>query len=141
MTPEQKGIVRSTWAQIVPIADATAALFYGRLFELDPGARRLFRATDMRMQGNSFVQMITVAVNGLDDIDRIAPALESLGRRHVDYGVEAADYDTVGAALLWAIEKVLGAGWTPGVREAWAETYVILSGIMRRGAGAVEAFA
>jgi nitric oxide dioxygenase len=36
MTPDQKQLVQSTWEKVLPIADAAAAPFYGRLFELDP---------------------------------------------------------------------------------------------------------
>ena len=32
-----------------------------------------------------------------------------------DYGVKAGDYGSVGAALLWTLEKGLGADWTPGL--------------------------
>jgi hypothetical protein len=38
MTPEEKALVQSTFAQLVPIADQAASLFYARLFEtLDCG--------------------------------------------------------------------------------------------------------
>jgi hypothetical protein len=48
MTPDQKRLVRETWKQVAPMADAAADLFYRRLFEIDPTTRELFRATDMR---------------------------------------------------------------------------------------------
>jgi hemoglobin-like flavoprotein len=32
----------------------------------------------------------------------------ALAKRHVDYGVKAADYTPVGAALLWTLEQGLG---------------------------------
>jgi hemoglobin-like flavoprotein len=47
MTPEQKRLVEDTWKQLASIADAAAEIFYGRLFEIDPTTRKLFRATDM----------------------------------------------------------------------------------------------
>ena len=36
MTPEQIALVQSSFAAVRPIADVAAALFYDRLFELDP---------------------------------------------------------------------------------------------------------
>jgi nitric oxide dioxygenase len=36
----------------------------------------------------------------------------------------------VGEALLWTLEKGLGAGWTPAVAEAWTAAYTTLSGFM-----------
>jgi hemoglobin-like flavoprotein len=134
VTPEQKVIVRQTWAEIVPIADATAALFYQRLFTIDPPARRLFGSKDMRVQGNQFMQMLSIFVRSLDELATMEPAIESCGRRHVGYGVLASDYDGVGRALLWAVEQVLGAGFTPAVRDAWAEAYRTLAATMQRAA-------
>jgi len=42
MTPEQARLVMDSWDKVAPIADLAADLFYGRLFELDPGLRPLF---------------------------------------------------------------------------------------------------
>ena len=57
MTPEQKALVRSSFEQIAPAADTAAALFYGRLFELDPALKPLFRG-DMQAQGRMLMQAL-----------------------------------------------------------------------------------
>ena len=44
MTDTQKTLVQDTFAMVAPITDQAAALFYGRLFELDPSLRPLFKA-------------------------------------------------------------------------------------------------
>ena len=41
-TPTQTALVQSSFAIIAPIADDAAALFYQRLFEIDPSLRRMF---------------------------------------------------------------------------------------------------
>lgn len=133
MTPEQRRLVQTTWVQVVPKSETAAALFYSRLFELEPAAARLFRR-DMREQGVLFMQMISVIVRGLDDLTSLTPAVRSLGRRHVGYGVETADYEAVGAAFLWALQRTLGDGFTPAVRAAWASTYQMVASIMREAA-------
>ena len=46
------------------------------------------------------------------------------------YGVTAAHYVPVGAALLWTLEKGLGRDFTPEVKAAWTETYTALAGVM-----------
>jgi hemoglobin-like flavoprotein len=50
MTPKRIQLVKSSFAKIAPVEDQTAALFYRRLFELDPDLRALFRG-DMATQG------------------------------------------------------------------------------------------
>lgn len=133
MTPEQRRLVQSTWVQVLPKSETAAALFYSRLFELDPGAARLFRR-DMREQGVLFMQMISVIVRGLDDLSALTPAVQALGQRHSTYGVEAADYEAVGTAFLWSLERTLGDGFTPATHAAWASTYQMVAAIMRRSA-------
>jgi hemoglobin-like flavoprotein len=132
MTPEQKRLVENTWKQVAPIADAAAEIFYGRLFEIDPTTRKLFRATDMVAQRKKLLQTLSFAINGLNDLDALASKVEDLGRRHARYGVTDAQYDSVGAALLWTLEQGLGQAWTPAVASAWTEVYQSLSRIMRK---------
>jgi len=138
MTPQQIYLVRSTWEQVVPIADPAAQLFYGRLFELKPELRGLFQHADMPEQRRQLIQMLAVGVVSLDKLDTIRPALENLGRRHVDYGVRDHHYDLVGAALLWTLEQGLGDGFTVSVRDAWTEAYAALATIMRTAAADAE---
>jgi hemoglobin-like flavoprotein len=134
MTPEQKRLLAETWKQVAPTADAAADMFYRRLFEIDPAARKLFRATEMVAQRKKLIQTLSFAINGLDDLDGLSTKVEDLGRRHAGYGVTDAHYDSVGAALLWTLEQGLGRAWTPEVAAAWTEVYGMLSGIMRNAA-------
>jgi hemoglobin-like flavoprotein len=135
MTPEQKTLVQSTWEQVVPISDTAAKLFYEKLFELDPNLRPLFKP-DMEEQRRVLMSTITFAVRGLDRLDEVVPAVQALGRRHVQYGVKNEDYDTVGAALLWTLGQGLGEGFTPEAEEAWATVYGILANTMKAAAAA-----
>jgi nitric oxide dioxygenase len=58
------------------------------------------------------------------------PAVRALGRRHAGYGVKPQHFTPVGAALLWTLEKGLGAAFTPEVKDAWATAYIVLSTTM-----------
>ena len=133
MDASQVALVRDSFAKVVPIADTAAALFYGRLFELDPALKPLFKG-DMVAQGKLLMQMIATAVGALDRLDTIVPAVEALGKRHANYGVAASHYDSVGTALLWTLGQGLGAAFTPEVKAAWTETYGILAGVMKKAA-------
>jgi len=133
MTPRQVDLVKSSFTRIMPIAGVAAALFYDKLFALDPTLKPLFKG-DMQEQGRKLMQMIATAVNGLDRIDQLVPAVQDLGRRHVAYGVQLNHYDSVGTALLWTLEKGLGSDFVPEVAEAWAETYAVLAGTMKAAA-------
>jgi hemoglobin-like flavoprotein len=123
--------VQDSFAKVAPIAETAAALFYGRLFELDPQLRHLFRS-DMRQQGRKLMQMLAVAVRGLGELEALVPAVQALGRRHAGYGVTSGHYATVAAALLWTLEQGLGSAFTSDVRDAWVEVYGVLASTMQQ---------
>lgn len=129
MTPRQIELVQQTFALVKPIADQAAALFYQRLFTLDPALRALF-THDMKEQGAKLMTTLGVVVAGLGKAETIIPAVQALARKHVGYGVKAEHYPTVGAALLWTLEQGLGPAFTPEVKEAWAAAYGLLTSVM-----------
>lgn len=133
MTPEQVVLVKNSWSMVTPIADKAAELFYGKLFELDPALKKLFKG-NMKEQGKKLMAMINTAVNGLDKLEAIVPAVEQLGVRHIAYGVKDKDYDTVGAALLWTLGAGLGEQFTPAVKDAWTNVYGVLATTMKAAA-------
>jgi len=133
ITPEQVTLVKDSWSKVVPIADQAAALFYGRLFDLDPSLEPMFKG-DMKEQGEKLMKMIAVAVDNLDKLDEIVPAVQDLGVKHLEYGVKNSQYDTVGAALLWTLGQGLGEGFTSEVKLAWADVYGLLASTMKDAA-------
>jgi nitric oxide dioxygenase len=138
MTPQQKELVQSSFAQVAPIAEQAAALFYGRLFELDPALKPLFRG-NIEEQGRKLMATLSVAVGSLNNLEALVPILQNLGRGHVAYGVKDSHYATVGEALLWTLEQGLGAGFTPDVKDAWVEVYTLVSSVMKEAAAQVKA--
>jgi hemoglobin-like flavoprotein len=131
MTTDQMKLVQESFAHVVPIVEPAAALFYARLFELDPQLRHLFRG-DMAEQGRKLMQMLAVAVRSLGELEAVVPAVQALGRRHAGYGVSVAQYATVADALLGTLEQALGGAFTSDVRDAWVEVYSLLANTMQQ---------
>ena len=131
MTPKQIALVQASWKQVQPIADQAAALFYSRLFTLEPSLKRLFKG-DMREQGRKLTQMISVAVNSLARLEAIAPAVRALGRRHAGYGVEPRHYALVEGALIWTLEQGLGRDFSEQAEDAWRTAYRVLATTMQQ---------
>lgn len=138
MTPEQIELVKSSWAKVLPIADTAAELFYGKLFNLDPSLKPLFKG-DMKEQGRKLMKMINTAVSSLDRLDAVLPGVQQLGIRHIAYGVKDEHYDTVGAALLWTLEAGLGEAFTTDTKAAWATVYGALADTMKTAAAEAAA--
>ena len=133
MTPENQSLVRDSFAKIEPIAPQAAAMFYDRLFVLDPSLKQLFKS-DMNEQGLMLMAMIGTVVANLGNLETIIPAAQDLGKRHATYGVQPRHYETVGAALLWTLEQGLGDAFTQPVKAAWTEAYTVLSSVMQKSA-------
>ena len=133
ITPQQKELVKKTWVMVVPIADTAAELFYGRLFELEPSYKAMFK-NDMTEQGKKLMKTINIAVEALDELEPLVPTLKQMGADHAGYGVKDRDYNVVGASLLWTLEKGLGEVFTDEVKNAWGAVYEVLVTVMKEGA-------
>jgi hemoglobin-like flavoprotein len=129
MTPEQVTAIQESFKKVAPISKEAAALFYGRLFEIAPAVKPLFRG-DMEEQGRKLMATLAVVVNGLDNLGAVLPAASARAKRHVAYGVEPAHYAPVGEALIWTLQRGLGAQWTPELAAAWGAAYTLLSEFM-----------
>jgi hemoglobin-like flavoprotein len=135
MNPMQIQLVQNSFQAVIPIQEKAAELFYGRLFELDPPLRSMFKG-DMVEQGRKLMKTLATVVRGLDNAQSVLPVVRDLGARHLDFGVTDDQYDTVGAALIWTLEQGLGDAFTSDVMNAWVEAYTLISNTMIEGANA-----
>jgi len=84
------------------------------------------------------MQMIGMTVQGLSVPDEVMGLVADLGRKHVEYGVVDAHYDTVRTALMWTLGQGLGAEFTPEVKAAWTEAYEFLAKVMKDAAAGTK---
>jgi len=129
MNRVQIALVQLSFEKILPRKEATAQMFYERLFQLDPSLRPLFK-TDLKEQGKKFMDMLELLVGGLLEFDDVVPALREMGERHIKYGAKPAHYWTLQTALLWTLEQVLGDEFTGETRQAWSDVYDLLARAM-----------
>jgi nitric oxide dioxygenase len=133
MTPQQVKLIQESFAKVAPIADTAASLFYGRLFEIAPEVRSMFKG-DIGEQGRKLMATLALAVNSLEKFDQLQPALTALAQRHAGYGVRDEHYAPVGMALIWTLEQGLGESFTDETREAWLLAYAAIAETMKAGA-------
>src|SRR5215469_3733974 len=132
MTPAQRRLVRDSFELLREDARPLVLLFYGKLFEMDPAARRLFH-NDIALQGQKLVDMLTQIVDALDDFQSMQVRLAELGRKHAGYGVRLDQYETLTSALLWAIAQALEGNFDPPTREAWSLAITSICTAMKAG--------
>jgi hemoglobin-like flavoprotein len=138
ITPRRVQLVKQSFAKVVPIGDQAASLFYGRLFEIAPEVRPLFR-DDITAQGRKLISVLALAVGSLQKLPELVPSVQDLGRRHTGYGVRDEHYDLVAEALMWALDKGLGPDFTPEVKDAWIAVYTTLADTMKGAAQQIAA--
>jgi len=138
MTPAQVKLIQDSWSKVLPISETAADLFYGKLFELDPDVRSMFKG-DMKEQGRKLMAILNTAVNSLKNVEAIVPTLQDMGKRHVNYGVKEEDYDTVGEALIWTLGAGLQGDFTEETKTAWIAVYTLVADTMKTAAAEVAA--
>jgi len=89
----------------------------------------------MLIQYKKLVDMVSLIVGRLHEIDAVKTDICEMGRRHVNYGVKPEHYKAVGDTLLWTLKQGLGQDWNADVQEAWATCYQLVAGIMIDASG------
>ena len=138
MTLERRQLVTESWKQLAPNAALVGQIFYRRLFEIDPNLRAMFSGSIMDEQIRKLTTMLDLIVHWLDVPERLVPVLKQLGVRHSTYGVQDEHYAKVGSALIGTLEEGLGDKFTPELRGAWTEAFMLISSLMRRGAAKIS---
>ncbi len=137
MTPEQITLVQSSFERLGPQLPAMATRFYQELFGRDPALRDLF-TTDLAYQEVRFAEKLTEIVRAMPSLDKLLTHTRALGARHLGYGVRAADYQTVGAALFAALAAILGNSFDAQTSQAWTLAYNLVAETMLEGAAAAR---
>lgn len=138
MSPMKVTLLRDSWRNIGPFADGFAQMFYDKLFELSPEIERLFRFADMSAQHRNVLVALNLLVDNAPNLNALTPTLAALGRRHACYGVEERHYEVVGRALVWALQRQLGARFDDSARAVWVELYQQVACVMKESAKARE---
>lgn len=137
MTPEQITLVQTSFERLGPQLPTMATRFYQELFARDPALCPLF-TTPMALQKVKFAEKLTEIVQAMPRLDELLTHTRALGARHVGYGVRAADYQTLGDALLAALAAILGDSFDAPTREAWTLAYNLVAETMLEGAAAAR---
>lgn len=133
LSAQQIQLIQRSFRKVEPIADQAAAIFYAKLFEYDPSLRSMFK-TDLTAQGKKLMSVLKIAVDSLNDLEKLVPVLQKLAQKHVSYGVKMNDYTPVGNALIYTLQTGLGDDFTAETKAAWIAVYKVIAHVMREAA-------
>jgi nitric oxide dioxygenase len=149
MTPNQLRLLQQSFNKIEPELDRFGAIFYDRLFAIAPEMRSLFR-NDLKAQQAKFMKvigevvqlhlraMISLPATSQVSSEAMLPGAFWSGRVHAAYGVRIEDFESMKAALIWALNEMLRDQSTPETRQAWSIAYDIVARAMQRGMTSAE---
>lgn len=122
--------VQISWKAAAPHAAAAADIFYDQLFQ-DESVKSLF-PNDMSKQKTKLMEVLAIAVSSLENLEKLTPTLEKLGKLHLDKNVKEEHYDLVGQCLINTLKIALSESiMTEEVSTSWGKVYNILASVMK----------
>lgn len=122
ISEDQLDLLRASMRLVNARRPLMSAIFYERLFEIEPGFRRLFSG-DLLAQTDKVMFALGAVLGQIHDIEACREMTRELAIRHVGYGVQAGDYAKAGDAVLMTLSEVLEAEWSPELEAAWRAAY------------------
>jgi nitric oxide dioxygenase len=131
VTASQIAIVKATAPVLKEHGNAITSLFYKTLIEENPGLRNVFSMTSQESgrQPRALAASVLAYATYIDDLPKLAHAVERIAQKHVSLQVTPELYDVVGTYLMRAIGEVLGAAATPDIVDAWTAAYGALASV------------
>jgi NAD(P)H-flavin reductase len=120
--------MRANFAKAAAAGDEAPLWFYSHLFLSHPETRRLFPVSMAHQRDRLFAALGDV-VAYVDDLDRLVPILQALGRDHRKFGTSAEHYPAVGASLLATLQH-FDPEWTPQLAQDWTAAYQLVAKVM-----------
>jgi NAD(P)H-flavin reductase/hemoglobin-like flavoprotein len=121
--------LKDSWANVAAHGDDVPLYFYSHLFLRHPEVRSMF-PIQMSGQRDKLVTALGSVVSNVDELDKVVPLLEQLGRDHRRFSVVTEHYEAVGASLLATLKRFLGPSWSADLADTWAQAYGLVAKIM-----------
>ena len=121
--------LKASWGNVVAAGDDVPLYFYSHLFLSHPELRAMF-PLQMTGQRDKLVTALGAVISNVDELDKVVPLLEQLGRDHRRFSVVTQHYEAVGASLLATLKRFLGPSWTADLADTWAQAYGLVAKVM-----------
>src|SRR5215203_1337388 len=121
--------LKGSWPSVAAAGDNVPLYFYSHLFLRHPEVRSMF-PIQMSGQRDKLVAALGAVVSNVDELDKVIPLLDQLGRDHRRFAVITEHYTAVEASLLATLKKFLGPSWTPDLADTWAQAYGLVAKVM-----------
>ena len=105
--------------------------FYKTMFANNPEVKPLFNMDKQASgeQPKALATTVLAAAQNIDNLEALLPAVQKIGKRHVEVGILPEHYPIIGQNLLAAIKDVLGDAATDEIIEAWGKAYGVIADV------------
>lgn len=131
MMPTQMQLVVASWSKISPFAQRTTALFYDKLFSLNPALEQQFLAVNLEHK-SQIIALLGLALSSSNRIENIVTTMQEINRRCGDYDLAEHDYSSLGNAFIWMLAQCLDQEFSDEIRAAWMQRIALLSAAMKQ---------
>ncbi|KAI0515154.1 globin-like protein [Xylaria bambusicola] len=131
LTPEQIAVVKATAPVLKEHGVTITSLFYKNMLDANPELRNVFNEANQvgGAQPRALAAAVFAYATYVDDLGKLAAAVERIAHKHASLNVQPEHYPIVGKFLLEAVASVLGDACTPEIAEAWTAAYAVLADI------------
>ena len=128
-----RDMVRESIIALGSRMNALSISFYTHLFQLDSSQMQVFDGSAVTLN-RKFINMMAT-FKSIKNLEKMAPAIESLTKRHISYGMRLEHLEPFKQALILALNEQLGDRFTDDVSRAWNSTFDEVTAIMK---GAIQ---
>ncbi|KAK4166900.1 putative flavohemo protein [Cladorrhinum sp. PSN259] len=131
LTADQIAIVKATAPVLKEHGVTITSVFYKNMITEVPELHNFFSTTSQATgrQPRALAGAVLAYATYIDDLPKLAHAVERIAHKHVSLQVTADQYAIVGKYLIQAIGQVLGDAATPDIVDAWTAAYGVLADV------------
>jgi hemoglobin-like flavoprotein len=118
MTSFQINLLRNSLIKVQPIEEIVVALFYKRLFVIEPALRPAFNG-DIAERGHLLMDTVRALVGAAHDLPSIKASLTQLMHIYAACGVRVEHFGAMRAAWIGTLGGALADDFTPETQLAW----------------------
>ncbi|KAF2866976.1 globin-like protein [Massariosphaeria phaeospora] len=132
LTPEQTSTIKATVPVLAEHGETITRKFYSDMLRAHPELKNVFNNTHQATghQAQALAGALYAYAANIDDLGKLAPAVELICHKHASLYIQPEQYATVGKFLLETMQTVLGEACTPAILDAWGAAYWQLANVM-----------
>lgn len=129
LSQAQLAIIKATVPVLQVHGEAITKTMYDNMISAHPELHNVFSTTSQTTgrQPRALARSVLAYAMYIDDLPKLAHAVERIAQKHVSLFIQPEQYDIVGGHLIGAIGQVLGDAATPEIVDAWTAAYGVLA--------------